>query len=390
MESICNKEECTGCGACVNICPKRCIKLIEEQGFLSPNIDKQKCVDCNLCINTCPNNIVYKNNNKPPKAIAAFYNNYEGIMESTSGAIFPAIADYVIKQNGIIYGAVMNEKLEVFHTSAITKSDYEKMRGSKYIQSNTKNTYGEVKQNLDNKKMILYIGTPCQIAGLKSFLNHKDYNNLITVDLVCHGVGSRQIFDRYIKYLEEKYNSKIIDIKFRSKKNGYNKFTVQITLKNGEKKYIRSINDIYMSIYYKKGIYRKACYSCKYAKIPRIADLTIGDFAELSKESKIYKKSKNKGVSLILINNEKGEQLFKNIESKLCWEERKLEEASESNHNVGKTTKEPQYRDKILIDKEKDIKKLQIKYCKRKRYEYIAEIIGKNNIKRIKKVLRMK
>ena len=388
MKDICSQEKCTGCGACVNVCPKKCIKLIEKQGFLYPNINKKECIGCSQCVEYCPNNKENKNANGNPKVIAAFYAKCDSIKESTSGGIFPAIAEYVLKQNGKIYGAIMNENLEVYHKLAGTKQEYQKMRGSKYIQSDTKYTFFEVKELLENNTQVLYVGTPCQIAGLYSFLKNREYTNLITIDLVCHGVGSKRIFDNYVEYLENKYKSKITNIHFRSKKYGYDKFTVGIKFKNGREKYIRSINDIYMSMYYKKGIYRESCYTCRYARIPRIGDITLGDFAEIDCDSKVYKKSNNKGISLILLNNEKAQKIFDKIKNNLCWEERSLKEAIETNHNVGNPTVKPIYRDKILEDDEKNIKKLQIKYCKRRKREYIALLIGEKNLRRIKKYLR--
>ncbi len=389
MDLICSSTKCTGCGACVNICSQKCIKLVEKKGFYHPFIDEQKCISCNLCKKICPGNTKYlnKNQNLNPIVIAGYSKEKNFLQKSTSGGFFSIIAEYVINKNGIVFGAVMDSNLNVFHKKACNMEQIEKMRGSKYIQSDTKYTFQEVKKNLNDGKYVLYSGTPCQIAGLYKYLNNKDYNNLITIDLVCHGVGSKELFSKYIKYLENKYKNQIIEIRFRSKKRGYLKFTVEITFKSGKKVYIKSLNDIYMSMYYKKGIYRESCYSCEYAKIPRVGDFTIGDFLELDINSRIYKEAKNKGISLILINNKKGIEVFDKIKEKLEYEERTLNEAISSSYNLSNSTIMPKYRDSILSDEQDDIKKIQLKYCKRLKREYIADIIGSDSIRKIQRRL---
>ena len=388
---ICDKNMCTGCGMCANICPKKCINLQEqEDGFIYPVIDDKQCINCQLCKINCPSNNKRSYNTTEPVTIAAFYENPKILQQSTSGGIFFAIAECILERNGKIYGAVMDNKLSVHHSVATNERECEKMQGSKYIQSDTKYTYQNAKTDLEEGKYVLYIGTPCQIAGLYAFLKNKYYEKLVTIDLICHGVGSEKLFKKYIKYLEQKYKQKVTTIKFRSKKNGYGKFTVEIILENGKSVYIASINDIYMSMYYKKGIYRESCYNCQYAKIPRIGNISIGDFRSLSEDSEVYKKSKNRGVSVILLNNKKGEEIFEKIKNKLCYEERELYEIISTNHNVSKPTIRPQYRDLILDDKEENIKKLQRKYCKRLKRELIAEFIGSKNVKIIKRIIRMK
>lgn len=376
---ICKKEFCTGCSACMNICPQECISMkINDEGFLYPEIDKSKCVNCGLCRKICPaNSEIKRENRRKPKTIGAYNKDEKVLLNSSSGGVFSVLADYILSQNGVIYGAVLNENMKVYHAKAESKNEYEKMRGSKYLQSEIKFSYNETKKYLKEGRKVLFIGCPCQIAGLYATLD-KEYENLITVDLICHGVGSKKFFDKYVKEKEEKYKDKIVGISFRDKKNGYSKFTTKIVFKKRKPIFIKSINDSYMTTYIKQGIYRESCYTCKFASIPRIGDITLGDFKGI--KDKNMEKDFEKGISVVLLNNNKADKIFDVIKEKLNWTERPLEEATSSNRNIIEPSIRPTNRDKILKD-DGTTKELQKKYYKRKKREYIADILGRKVLK---------
>ena len=215
-----NKKDCCACGACLNICPKEAISLKQDEyGFLYPEIDEYLCIRCELCKKVCAFQNV-EEDNVPISTFAAISKNRNQAKNSASGGIFAAIAQYVINNNGIVYGAAFDDSWNVKHIGIEHIEDLIKLQGSKYTQSNTDTTFIEVKKMLALGKQVLYSGTPCQIAGLKKYLG-KDYTNLITIDIICHGVPSNKMFKDYLSYLEAKNNAKIQNFKFRDKKTGW-------------------------------------------------------------------------------------------------------------------------------------------------------------------------
>lgn len=210
-------EKCTGCGACLQKCPKKCITWQEKEfGFKYPYIDKAKCINCNLCEKVCP---VEKQNyiNYTQRAFAVVNKSEEVLLDSSSGGAFTSVANKVLSSNGIVYGCSM-ENFKVKHVRISSVDELPKLRGSKYVQSDTKSTFSQVEKDLETSKNVLFVGTPCQIAGLKSFLG-KEYSRLLTVDIVCHGVGSQKYFDKYIECLKSE-NGQIGELKFRDKEFG--------------------------------------------------------------------------------------------------------------------------------------------------------------------------
>ena len=210
-----NYKKCTGCGACVQVCPKKCISWEEKDfGFNYPRIDKNVCVDCGRCENVCP---IDRDLNKPDgqRAYAVVLKDKDTLLKSTSGGMFSALAGYVFENKGVVYGCSMESGFQVKHIRVSVEKDLEKLRGSKYVQSNTENTFAQAETDLKKGLVVLYTGTPCQIAGLNNYLG-KEYDNLITADIVCHGVGSQKYFDKFMDYLKEA-NKDMTDLKFRSK-----------------------------------------------------------------------------------------------------------------------------------------------------------------------------
>lgn len=325
-----NKEFCCGCSACLNICPKNAISMVDDEyGFVFPSIDKEKCVNCGLCDKVCDRiDTLYKT--YPLKAFAISSKNTELSQKSSSGGMFAELAKSVLSNGGVVFGCVMekiDEKFVIKHISVDKENDLSKLQGSKYVQSDIGNSYFEAKKYLDKNLKVLFSGTPCQIAGLQAFLN-KAYNNLITVDLSCTGVPSQKLFNDYIKFLENKSKTIIKNFKFRDKLlNGWtcNKYVFY-----DEKEKIHKVNGVssaYHNLFLHNLITRNSCKTCNFSSMNRVSDITIADcwgveqvYPELLKGNNgVF--DKNNGVSLVLINSPKGEDIFKLISSNIIFRE---------------------------------------------------------------------
>lgn len=331
-------EKCTGCGACVQRCPKQCISWTQREfGFRYPQIDKDACVNCGQCEKVCPIDKAIEVSAEQ-KAYAAVHKDDEVLAKSTSGGAFTAIADAVFAQDGIVYGAAMLDGMQVKHIRTSGKDDFEGLRSSKYLQSDTGTTYQMVEQDLKQGKTVLYSGTPCQIDGLKNFLG-KDYENLYTVDIVCHGVGSQAYFDKYMDYARERYG-KIKALRFRSKEYaGWSCGGVVVVVDSSDclkKIPYRDFDNYYYSYFLSGDIYRKSCYSCKYANTNRVGDFTLGDYWGV--EALNLPLQTENGCSLLLVNNRHAMQLLDEIES-LDRVETTVEQAAHCNKQLNAPSK---------------------------------------------------
>lgn len=331
-------EKCTGCGACVQRCPKRCISWTQREfGFRYPQIDKDACVNCGQCEKVCSIDKALEVSAEQ-KAYAAVHKDDEVLAKSTSGGAFTAIADAVFAQGGIVYGAAMLDGMQVKHIRTSGKDDFEGLRSSKYLQSDTGTTYQMVEQDLKQGKTVLYSGTPCQIDGLKNFLG-KDYENLYTVDIVCHGVGSQAYFDKYMDYARERYG-KIKALRFRSKEYaGWSCGGVVVVVDSSDclkKIPYRDFDNYYYSYFLSGDIYRKSCYSCKYANTNRVGDFTLGDYWGV--EALNLPLQTENGCSLLLVNNRHAMQLLDEIES-LDRVETTVEQAAHCNKQLNAPSK---------------------------------------------------
>ena len=331
-------EKCTGCGACVQRCPKRCISWTQREfGFRYPQIDKDACVNCGQCEKVCPIDKALEVSAEQ-KAYAAVHKDDEVLAKSTSGGAFTAIADAVFAQGGIVYGAAMLDGMQVKHIRTSGKDDFEGLRSSKYLQSDTGTTYQMVEQDLKQGKTVLYSGTPCQIDGLKNFLG-KDYENLYTADIVCHGVGSQAYFDKYMDYARERYG-KIKALRFRSKEYaGWSCGGGVVVVDSSDclkKIPYRDFDNYYYSYFLSGDIYRKSCYSCKYANTNRVGDFTLGDYWGV--EALNLPLQTENGCSLLLVNNQRAMQLLDEIES-LDRVETTVEQAAHCNKQLNAPSK---------------------------------------------------
>ncbi len=301
------KEDCCGCGACLNICPKQAISMKEDEcGFIYPVINEDKCIKCGQCKKVC----AFQNasqNNSPIECYAAVSKNEKQAKKSASGGVFAAMATDYIDKGGVVFGAAFDEEWKVHHISVETKDQLRFLQGSKYVQSDIEMSYKEVKACLDSGRQVLFSGTPCQVAGLQSFLG-QEYENLLTVDIVCHGVPSNRMFQEYIKVLESKYRGKVSDFTFRDKTIGWG--INGSTIVNGKKIKIWQSASSYLFYFSKGWIYRENCYKCPYACEHRPADITLGDYWGIEKQHpEILGKNgwnESKGISCVVVNSNKG------------------------------------------------------------------------------------
>lgn len=334
MIKIDEKKSCSGCHACYNVCPQNAIEMLEdEKGFKYPKINKENCIDCGLCEKVCP---IINNMKKENKAqIYACYNKNEEVrVKSSSGGIFTLIAEEILKRDGVVFGATFNEDFSVSHTYIEKFEDLDKLRTSKYVQSIIGDTYKNAKEFLDNDRYVLFTGTPCQIEGLLRYLK-KDYKKLYTQDIVCHGVPSPKVWKKYLQYRLKTDNESPLKINFRDKEQeGWHLFSLSFKYKDYE--YAKNQNmDDYMRAFLKDVCLRDSCYNCSFRKENRFSDITLADCWGIKKIKPEL--DDNKGTSLILINSEKGKELYSIIEKNLESFETNMEKAIESNPAIVKS-----------------------------------------------------
>ena len=284
---------------------------IDNEGFLYPEVDIQRCISCDLCEKTCPIYFPAMIKRKPLKTLAAISNNNLVRFNSSSGGIFSLLSDVIVENGGEIWGASFDAEWRVVHQRVQDKNKLEIFRGAKYLQSDVQHSFSEIEYSLKKGKSVLFSGTPCQVAGLKKFLR-KEYNNLCTVDLVCHGVPSFKVFNTFLR---EKFREKqIVDISFRDKTTGWKSYNLCVKyLENGvvkEERYLRE-NNVYMNGFISNLYLRPSCYQCPSKCGVSGSDITLGDFWGIEKAAP--EMDDGKGTSLVLLNTFKGEGIFNMI-----------------------------------------------------------------------------
>ena len=326
---ITSKTRCTGCMACVNACPNGAIKLVEsDEGFIYPEINDEKCTRCNLCKKICPVNKVYSIKYEKPMFYAAINKDNDDRENSSSGGIAALLAKEILKDNGVVYGATL-EGTDLKHIRVDAVEDLYKIMGSKYLQSNIQFILRNVKKDLEEERKVLFTGTPCQIEGLKSYLN-KEYENLICISIICHGVPSPMVFKKYIEEKERREEDKIETIGFRNKKEGWHKFSMLYTYKDGKKQTQVFEKDKYMEGFLNNYTLREACYNCQMRfEKKNSSDMIIGDFWGI--ENVFPEMDDDKGISAIVINSKNGERLFQKITEKMEYRETTLEDILRAN-----------------------------------------------------------
>lgn len=312
MIQITNPEDCCGCTACASICPHQAITMAPDKlGFLYPEVNKDRCTDCGLCERVCafhPNYDISQNF-KEPIAYGVRHKNMHEIETSRSGAAFIALSDWILQQKGVVYGARYTEHFRVIHKRATTQEERDGFKGSKYVQSDLTGIFPSVKKNLQAGLIVLFSGTPCQTAGLRSYIPKKLQENLYLIDIICHGVPSPYVWRDYINLIEEQAGKKVIAVDFRNKKDfGWAAHKETFYFNNQEQ-----TTTVYRDLFFKHVMLRYSCHKCPFSNIKRPSDITIGDFWGWQKTDSNFN-SDDKGCSLVLINSPKGEKWFDTIE----------------------------------------------------------------------------
>lgn len=309
-------DYCVGCGACANVCPKGAISMTQnDEGFLSPVVDHEKCISCKLCKNICPpmNQTANKENSQQPECYAVWAED-ELRMKSSSGGMFTVLAEHILDKGGYVCGAEYDKENSFYirHRVISDKAELDALRGSKYVQSDTGYTFREIKKLLDDNSSVLFCGTPCQVAGLKNFLR-KDYENLLTCDLVCHGVPSYKAFE---KYISEKFAGREIEnFRFRQKELSYECTKGIVDFKDGSREVITTNHDPFEKLFHGSFMFRSCCYDCQYAALPRYGDFTLGDFWGISQFDPEL--NDGKGTALMLVNNSKAQKILSEVKDGL-------------------------------------------------------------------------
>ena len=328
-------SDCCGCGACFQKCPKKCITMCyDKEGFLYPHVDESKCSECGLCISTC--HLLKADYNPNDSKVISCYGGYsksDDIIESSSGGVFWLLSQQILKVGGVIYGAVV-EGFKVYHSRGDSLKECERFRKSKYLQSDTKETYKEAQTDLKAGRMVLYSGTPCQIAGLYSFLG-KLYDNLITCEVICHGVPSKAAFDKWLEELAIKHNgNKPVSVVWRDKSQGWSPVRLTYYFEDGSKWTSVQEENLFQRGFVNYLYLRPSCYSCKYARLPRVADVTLADFWRNSTSLKVS--NENKGINIVILSSEKACKLFETIKDEMVYEMDNIEHIVASCPHVSK------------------------------------------------------
>lgn len=325
MIKILDKSNCCGCSACVQICHEKCIKMKQDiEGFEYPFIDIAKCVNCGLCEKICPVQNSKNEDNKILKAYAAYAKKEDIRLQSSSGGMFTLLSEEILNRNGVIFGAAFDEKFLVHHIAIDNKEDLSKLRGSKYLQSRIENTYFEAKQFLNVGRFVLYVGTACQIAGLKEYLR-KDYEKLYTIDVLCHGVPSPKVWKMYLGYQEKQHEASVKSIFFRYKVKGWKTYSLQVLFRNSEKYEEIFKNDYFMKLFLRDICLRPSCHDCKFKNLNRPSDITLGDCWGI--ENYMPDMDDDKGTSVVLIHSEKGQNLFDILKNQIVYHKAEVDKA---------------------------------------------------------------
>lgn len=312
MNLYIDKKDCFGCGACAQICPLSCIEMtVDQEGFIYPSINSAKCTQCGACIKVCQ--IHFKAEQKSPLSIYALKNKATDVQKaSSSGGFIFNLERFVLDDGGVVFKADLDPKSKkICHIKTRTLS-LNKYRGSKYAQSEIGAIYQEIRHTLQTDNLVLFIGTPCQVVGLKKFLL-KPYNNLITVDLICHGVGSPLVFTDFVTFLGKKHHSSVENINMRYKHDGWLNSRTIVKFCNGKEVCNTLETELFMRLYFTNNINRPSCHICRYTSYSRQGDITAGDYWGIQNVMPdFYDKN---GCSLVMINTKQGESIFEQISS---------------------------------------------------------------------------
>lgn len=363
---LCDKMTCTQCMACVNTCPKGCIKMVDAgQGFAVPQIDESNCVECGACMRACHQLEKSLERNTPEKTLACWTKVTSDRKKSSSGGAFSVLARKVLSQNGVVFGATMSKDLKVHHIGIEKAEHLPRLQGSKYVQSYLGDTYVQVRNHLKEGRLVLFTGTPCQVSGLLTFIRKK-YENLITCDMVCHGVPSQRAFDAFCEKAHLGGTCEGISFRF-TEGWGFQLARELISpTKAGDfssacvkRKPVFPSKAWYMRAFNKSLMFNEACYTCSYAQVGRVSDFTMADYWGLGVKAP-FNHPTYLGISMLLVNTPKAVELLNELPD-LYYEERDLQEAIEGNYNLTHCSVRPDNRDAFIAElfdmKNKDLVK---------------------------------
>lgn len=310
MIQISDKTKCCGCTACENACPKNCISMqYDDEGFLYPVVNVVQCVDCGLCEKVCPK-IVQSGIREDTSDCYAIQNlSKSKRMTSTAGGAFSLIADYLLGENAVVFAVGYDNNMVVCHKMAIESKALEELRGSKYVQSNLKDTFTKIKDLLKENRKVLFVGTPCQAHGLFNYIGQNE--NLYIIDLLCLGVSSPKLFAEWIEYLNTKYQSDVINVQFRNKHYGYSVPNVRVFLENGKEFDQRYDSRVHANLFFQHLNVRPSCYICEFREIPRISDFTVGDFNDIASVKNDF--DDDLGTTKLWVHTQKGKDILEHI-----------------------------------------------------------------------------
>jgi len=317
MVSVTNKENCTGCHACSSICPVTAITMVSDsEGFWYPAVDYTKCIRCEMCIYVCPimeTGLEGCPGDTVPEAYAAYSVDPQVRLRSSSGGLFTLLAEAVIDDGGIVFGARFDERFGVIHDYVEKVEHLHKLRGSKYVQSRIGDSFRQVQEFLQCGRLVMFTGTPCQIGGLKRYLG-REYDHLICQDIICHGVSSPKVWEKYVRFRESAADSRIRGISFRQKDRGWRRFSLSFLFED-DTQYARSLqDDPYLKAFLANLCLRPSCYACHFKGIYRESDITLGDFWGI--EYFVPEMDDDKGTSLVVLHTRKGHELFSRLGNK--------------------------------------------------------------------------
>lgn len=383
MIKLAEKNICSGCGACASACPVNCIIMkADKEGFLYPEISSDRCIECKKCQKACP---VIERNTSVNKATAyALKNNNDNIrLQSSSGGFFSLLAEYVIDRKGVVFGAAFDEKLCVRHICIESKEDIQKLRGSKYVQSIIGNTYLQAKKHLDDGTLVLFTGTPCQVEGLLKYLG-REYSNLITQDIICHGVPSPDVWKKYTEWHEEKEQATIINASFRNKNSGWKQFSMMLKFDNGKEKFMPINQDLFLRSFLSDLCLRPSCYNCSFKGILRPADFTLADFWGV--HNILPSIDDDTGVSLVLVNSKKAAGIFEVLRPSVSAYEVDVDAAIKYNTAATQSVKEPSARKTFMEEITSSSFEATVnKYCPQKSNK---TSLKSKIIRKIKKIIK--
>ena len=376
MVHIEKKENCCGCHACAQICPKHCITMrADTEGFLYPQVDATACIHCGACEKVCP--ILQSSpepKDKSPKAFAAINLDEKVRAQSSSGGVFSLLAEQTIFKGGVVFGAAMSENQhKVCHIAVETLEGLAALRGSKYLQSEIGTTYSQAKEALQSGREVLFSGTPCQIEGLRSFLQ-KDYPNLLCADVICHGVPSPRTWNVYLSEIERAVGQKATWITFRKKSPGWKHYSMHIQFPNGKVFSKDNRDSPYMRAFLQDVSIRPSCYACRFKKLNHVSDITLADYWGI--QNQYPDMDDDKGTSLVLVHSEKGQQRMDALRDSLRLQEVPVTQALKPNPAMTQSAKPHKRRQEFFEHLgTMPFDKLVARYC-RKPFSFRSTVAG--------------